>query len=200
VPVEFLSDAQAAAYGCFGAELSAAEAERFFYLDEDAQDLIAKRRADSHRLGLGVQIGTVRAVGRFLEDPLDVPWAAVEFVAEQLDIADPSCVKGYLDRPKTTYEHAWEITERYGYRSFEELSAEAEFGRFLEGRSWTHAEGPVSLFEQSVGWLRRHRVLLPGVTVLWPGGSPRPGTLPTRGCMRRWRVPRRGPTHGCPGG
>ncbi|MBN6056647.1 DUF4158 domain-containing protein, partial [Nonomuraea sp. RK-328] len=26
--------------------------------------------------------------------------------------------------------------------------------------------GPVALFEQSVAWLRRHRVLLPGVTVL----------------------------------
>jgi hypothetical protein len=86
----------------------------------------------------------------------------VEFVAEQLGIEDASRVKGYLERPKTAYEHAWEITERYGYRSFEELSAEAEFGRFLEGRAWTHAEGPVALFEQSVGCLRRHRVLLPG--------------------------------------
>ena len=166
MPVEFLSDAQVAAYGCFGSELPAAEVERFFYLDEDAHDLIAKRRVDSHRLGMGVQIGTVRAVGRFLEDPLQVPWPAVEFVAEQLDIADASCVKGYLERPKTAYEHAWEIAERHGYRSFEELSADVEFGRFLEGRAWTHAEGPVALFEQSVGWLRRHRVLLPGVTVL----------------------------------
>jgi len=39
-----------------------------------------------------VQLGTVRAVGRFLEDPLDVPWAAVEFLAEQLEIGDASCV------------------------------------------------------------------------------------------------------------
>lgn len=166
MPVEFLSDAQVAAYGCFGSELTAAEVERFFYLDEEALDLIAKRRVVSHRLGVGVQIGTVRAVGRFLEDPLEVPWPAVEFVAEQLGIEDASCVKGYLERPKTAYEHEWEIRERYGYRAFEELSAEAEFGRFLDGRAWTHAEGPVALFEQAVGWLRRHRVLLPGVTVL----------------------------------
>ena len=41
-----------------------------------------------------------------------------------------------------------------------------EFRRFLDGRAWTHAEGPAALFEQAVGWLRRHRVLLPGVTVL----------------------------------
>jgi hypothetical protein len=37
---------------------------------------------------------------------------------------------------------------------------------FLHGRAWTHAEGPTALFEQSVAWLRRHRVLLPGVRVL----------------------------------
>ncbi|WP_407670159.1 DUF4158 domain-containing protein [Nonomuraea solani] len=37
---------------------------------------------------------------------------------------------------------------------------------FLHGRAWTHAEGPTALFDQSVAWLRRHRVLLPGVTVL----------------------------------
>jgi TnpA family transposase len=40
------------------------------------------------------------------------------------------------------------------------------FLTFLHGRAWTHAEGPTALFDQSVAWLRRHRVLLPGVTVL----------------------------------
>lgn len=196
MPVEFLSDAQVAAYGCFGSELPAAEVERFFYLDEDARDLIARRRVDSHRLGVGVQVGTVRAIGRFLEDPLDVPWPAVEFVAEQLGIDDPSCVKRYAERLQTPYKHAWEITERYGYRSFEELSAEAEFGRFLEGRVWTHAEGPVALFEQSVGWLRRHRVLLPGVTVLARrvAAAREPLSL---GCTRRWRPRRPARTRHC---
>ncbi|MFF4198744.1 DUF4158 domain-containing protein [Nonomuraea sp. NPDC001831] len=30
----------------------------------------------------------------------------------------------------------------------------------------THAEGPVALFNHAVTWLRRHRVLVPGVSVL----------------------------------
>ncbi|MEO3806968.1 DUF4158 domain-containing protein [Nonomuraea sp. B1E8] len=40
------------------------------------------------------------------------------------------------------------------------------FRTFPHGWAWTHAEGPTALFDQSVAWLRRHRVLLPGVTVL----------------------------------
>ena len=63
---------------------------------------------------------TVRAVGRFLEDPLDVPWPAVEFLADQLAIGDASCVKKYVQRSQTPYEHAWEIRDRYGYRSFDD--------------------------------------------------------------------------------
>lgn len=63
--------------------LSRTDVERFFYLTEADLDLTAQRRSDVHRIGFGVQLGTVRARGRFLEDPLDVPWPAVEFVAEQ---------------------------------------------------------------------------------------------------------------------
>jgi Domain of unknown function (DUF4158) len=157
---------KAAAYGRFTGELPAGELERFFYLDDADRDLVARRRSDHHRLGFAVQLGTVRAVGRFLEDPLDVPWLAVEFLAEELEIGDASCVKKYVQRPQTPYEHAWEIRDRYGYRSFDGQGCAEAFARFLDGRAWTHAEGPVALFEQATGWLRRNRVLLPGVTVL----------------------------------
>lgn len=166
MPVEFLSDERVAAYGCFVGVPSRADVERFFYLDDTDRDLIARRRSNHHRLGFAVQLGTVRAVGRFLEDPLQVPWVAVEFLAEQLGIGDASCVKQYVQRPQTVYEHAWEIRDWYGYRSFDGQGAEDAFGQFLTGRAWTHAEGPVTLFDHAVAWLRRDRVLLPGVSVL----------------------------------
>jgi hypothetical protein len=92
----------------------------------------------------------VRYIGRFLpDDPLEVPWVVIEHIAEQLGIEDASSIKRYTERPKTAYEHAWEI--RDAYRTF------------LHGRAWTaHAEGPKALFDHAVGWLRRNRVLLPG--------------------------------------
>ncbi|MCZ9343185.1 DUF4158 domain-containing protein, partial [Streptomyces sp. TRM76130] len=36
----------------------------------------------------------------------------------------------------------------------------------LYGRAWTHAGGPGTLFDHAVTWLRKDRVLLPGVSVL----------------------------------
>jgi hypothetical protein len=62
--------------------------------------------------------------------------------------------------------HAWEIRDTYEYHEYEDAEWSRRFRTFLHGRAWTHAEGPVALFNQAVGWLRRHRVLLPGVSVL----------------------------------
>jgi hypothetical protein len=134
--------------------------------------VIARSRADSHRLGIAVQIGTVRYKGLFLADPLDVPWPVVDYLAEQLGIGDPSQVKRYTVQAKTAYEHTWMIRDAYGFHVFDDREGwegrqlSKQFLAFLHGRAWTHAEGPTALFDQSVAWLRRHRVLLPGVTVL----------------------------------
>ncbi|MCQ4083913.1 Tn3 family transposase [Streptomyces sp. RB6PN25] len=165
MPVEFLTDEQAEAYGRFVEEPTRPEMERFFYLDDVDRRLIGKRRGDHNRLGFALQMCTVRYLGLFLEDPLDVPWPVVAYVAEHLGVEDASCVKRYTERQMTAYEHAWEIRDAYGYRQFEDAEWGRRFRTFLHGRAWTHAEGPVALFNQAVGWLR-HRVLLPGVSVL----------------------------------
>lgn len=167
VPVEFLTDEQAEAYGAFTDVPTRPELERFLFLDEDDRDLIALRRTDAHRLGVAVQICTVRYVGRFLgEDPLAVPWEAVEYLAGQLGVEDASCVKRYPERRSTVYEHAAQIQERFAYRDFTDGRWGREFRGFLYGRAWTHAEGPVALFNHAVTWLRKNQVLLPGVSVL----------------------------------
>ncbi|MGW3368511.1 Tn3 family transposase [Streptosporangium canum] len=172
MPAEFLSAEQRTAYVSFIEVPSLSDLEKFFFLDSFDRNVIVQSRADSHRLGVAVQIGTVRYKGLFLEDPLAVPWPVVDYLAEQLGICDASQVKKYAEWPKTTYEHAWMIRDAYGYHTFDDTNSWSErqltrqFRTFLHGRAWTHAEGPVALFEQSVAWLRRHRVLLPGVTVL----------------------------------
>ncbi|MER6639634.1 Tn3 family transposase [Streptomyces microflavus] len=164
MPVEFLTDEQAEAYGKFAEEPTRPELERFFFLDDVDRDLIARRRSAHHQLGFALQMCTVRYIGRFLpDDPLDAPWRVVEHLAVQLGIEDASVVKRYTERPKTAYEHAWEIRDAYEY---DDAEWSRRFRTFLHGRAWTHAEGPKALFDHAVGWLRRNRVLLPGVSVL----------------------------------
>lgn len=51
VPVEFLSDDEAASYGRFPGVLTRAELDRWFFLADDDRELIAVHRGDHNRLG-----------------------------------------------------------------------------------------------------------------------------------------------------
>lgn len=164
--VDFLSDEQAAGFGRFPDEVSAEDLERFCWLDDADLSVVGRRRGMHNRLGFAVQLITVRAVGRFLTDPLAVPWPVVESLAGQLGIADASVLKLYAQRGQTGYEHAAEISAVYGYVEFADPARHEELRLFLSARTWTSTEGPVRLFERAALWLREHKVLLPGVSTL----------------------------------
>jgi hypothetical protein len=166
MPVEFLSDDQASSFGRFSGVPSRRELEQSAWFDDADRALIVRHRGDGNRLGFATQLATVRMVGTFLADPLDVPWALVVFLAGQLGIADSSVIKRYAVREKTLYEHQWEITERFGFQPWGAPSVQGQLRSFLSARAWTSGEGPTRLFERAAVWLRGHKVLLPGVSVL----------------------------------
>lgn len=84
MPVDFLSDDQAEAYGTFAEEPTRPELERFCVLDDVDRELIALRRTKQHQLGFALRMGAVRYVGLFLgEDPLAVPWSVVEHLVSR---------------------------------------------------------------------------------------------------------------------
>ena len=120
-------------YGRFGA-YSRVELERFFHLDDEDRRLIEARRRDHNRLGFALQVVTVRHLGMFLPDPLEVPPELVGSLAEQLGIEDPTCVKRYTDREKTKLEHAWEIQREYGLTPFAEV--EPELMAWIADQAW----------------------------------------------------------------
>jgi Domain of unknown function (DUF4158) len=139
--------------------------ERFFHLDDEDRRLIEARRRDYNRLGFALQVVTVRRLGMFLPDPLEVPPELVGYIAEQLGIEDPTCVKRYTDREKTKLEHAWEIQREYGLTPFAEV--EPELTAWIADQAWMTGEGPKSLFSGAVAWLRGRQALMPaGVTTL----------------------------------
>src|SRR5260370_776495 len=117
------------------------------------------------RAGFALQRVTVRWLGTFLEDPLDVPGGVLEFVAgEQGGVAGPSKVKRYAEREDTRFDHQWEIRKDRGYREFGD--AEEEFTQWAAARSRATGDGPKAIFADGLAWLRERNILLPGVTTL----------------------------------
>jgi hypothetical protein len=164
MPVEFLTDDEAAAYGRYAEPPSRADLERVFFLDDEDRAQVAQRRGQHMRLGFALQLVTVRWLGTFLEDPVDVPGVVLEFVAEQLEVEDPSQVKRYAERRETPFDHQRDIRRVYGWKDFTDV--DGEFAAWVAARSWTSGDGPKAIFTDGVGWLRERKVLLPGVTTL----------------------------------
>lgn len=164
MPVEFLTDEQAAKYAAYDGAPSRTELERFFFLDDADRALIEPKRRAHNRLGFAVQMTTVRFLGVFLDDPADVPAEVVDYLAEQLGIEDASALKAYGERENTRLDHVRELRRVLEYTEFAE--AEAELRAWADARAWTTGEGPKALFDAAAGWLRERRVLLPGVTTL----------------------------------
>ncbi|GAB2498410.1 hypothetical protein GCM10027187_75290 [Streptosporangium sandarakinum] len=106
-----------------------------------------------------MQWGTVRMLGTFLaEDPLDVPAQVLEFIAERLGIG-PACAPEHLTRPKTAYEHAWELRDLLEPAEFS--NREQEVRDYLAARVWSTIEGPRALFDRAVVHMLRESILPP---------------------------------------
>ncbi|MEC5180138.1 hypothetical protein RCH07_001486 [Arthrobacter sp. CG_A4] len=103
MPVEFLNDDEVAAYGRFTGAPSWADLERVFFLDDEDRALVGVRRGGHSQLGFALQLVTVRWLGTFLEDPVDVPVVVLDFVAEQLGVDDSSRVDEYTRRRTTSF-------------------------------------------------------------------------------------------------
>ena len=69
MPVEFLTDEEAARFGRFDGVPCRADLERVFFLDDVDRTLVAMRRGDHNRLGFSLLLTTARYVGTFLADP-----------------------------------------------------------------------------------------------------------------------------------
>ncbi|MGW4967094.1 DUF4158 domain-containing protein [Nonomuraea sp. NPDC004186] len=95
MPVDFLSDSEAAKYGRYAGPPSRAEMEKIFFPRQRGHGPHQGHRGQHIRCGFALQLVTVRYLGCFLADPLEVPNEVLGVVAARLGIEDPSCVKRY---------------------------------------------------------------------------------------------------------
>jgi Domain of unknown function (DUF4158) len=95
------------------------------------------------KVGFALQLVSVRWLGTFLDDSLDVPGSVLEFMAGQLGVADPLVVNKYGERVKTLSDHQLEIRRAEGLRDF--TGAQEELAAWVAARSWTSGDGPKAI-------------------------------------------------------
>jgi TnpA family transposase len=160
LPANFLNHQQRSYYGRFAGEPSENDLARYFYLDETDLAYVNKKRNDNTKLGFALQLTTVRYLGTFLNDPIDVPETVLLTITRQLKIKNSNVVKDYNDRTLQR-RHADEIREQYGYVEITNPRIGIRLTRWLYNLCWIGSERPTILFERTKIWLLAHKVLLP---------------------------------------
>ena len=153
-------------YGRFTRELSPDELAGCFFFSDDDRGRIATRRGDVSRLGFAVQLGTVRYLGRFLENPAEAPASVLGWTIREIGVGVDTRLDGYGEG-ETRWEHQAEIRDVYGYRPFGEQGVEDELVLWLRARAWISAESHRVLFMRAAEHLTARRILLPGYNTLW---------------------------------
>ncbi len=152
MPVDVRNAEQQRKYGRYAGEPSPVQLGRYFHLDDADSAVLTTRRGDHNRLGFAMQLGTVRFLGTFLDNPTEVPGDVVAHVARQLAITDPTCLRRY-GVGETHWDHVNEIKAAYGYRDFSDQPGHSRLIRWLYARAWVSAERPSLLFDLATpGW------------------------------------------------
>jgi len=94
-----------------------------------------------------VQLGSVRQLGTFLEDPAAAPASAVRFAADQLSIVGSADLMTMYSKSEGRWRHGPRIRERYGYRGFTDFGVTFRLNRFLYALCWTGTDRPSALFD-----------------------------------------------------
>jgi TnpA family transposase len=162
----FLSDEQRSRYGRYVGDPSEEQLARHFHLDAVDLELVGSMRGAHNRVGFAVQLGTVRFLGTFLDDPSQAPPVVVATVARQLgDVPAPSLDAYRANRQR--WRHVATIRERYGFRDLEnDAPAGFRLTRWLYALCWTGDDRPGLLFDRATTWLLANKILLPGITTL----------------------------------
>ena len=155
-----------AGYGRYTSEPSEDQLHRYFQFDDRDRKRIAVKKGKHNRLGYGLQLSTVRFLGTFLPDPLEVPDNVLAYVARQLDLpVQPAKLARYRNG-ETKWDHRAEIQGQYGYKAFSNVPEFLGLVRFLYARAQLTSEAPSVLLDLATARLFEHKVLLPGVTTL----------------------------------
>ncbi|WP_430626202.1 Tn3 family transposase [Sulfobacillus thermotolerans] len=165
VPVNFLTAEQSAQYGRYAGEPSTSQLAQYFFLDDADRVFLRPLRQAETQWGCAVQLGTVRFLGTFVDDPENIPANIGDYLAAQLGLAATPNLRAYV-QTRVHWDHQRRIIAHYHYASFDAQPQHWRLTRWLYTRAWTAAERPSLLFDQTTAYLLDRKILLPGVTTL----------------------------------
>ncbi len=147
----------------FGIPTDPAEIAKHYVLSPEDLTLIGAKRRSGNRLGFAVQLCLLRHPGQGLGFGEQPPEPMIAFVAHQIG-ASPAAFADYAVRDQTRREHAVELQNLLGLRSFRLADWRACL-RIGANAAWATDRGE-PIVQAMLVHLRAERVLIPAAAVL----------------------------------
>ena len=148
--------------GAFPGQTGPEDVKVFFELSPDDLRFALTHRREA-RLGVAVQLCSLRWLGFVPDDLVELPQPALLSLCEQLEV-DPDDLAVYGTRDQTRSDHFVAVRDRAGFKAFD--SAErARLEEWLVHRAMEH-ERPKALHTLTGEQLRSSRIVRPPVDVL----------------------------------
>ena len=163
MPVTFLTNADHERLTRCPDELPQMDLDTCFGLTPDDFTVLSTLRGDTNRLGFALQLCCLRYLGFFPANLHSLDATIVVYVAEQLAV-NPAAMTGYANREPTLYDHQQQVLSHAGYRRATPIDLLALDAWLLE-RALEH-DRPKHIFDLACDYLRRERVVRPGVSVV----------------------------------
>ncbi|WP_233218871.1 DUF4158 domain-containing protein [Deinococcus arcticus] len=162
-----MSDEQAARYGRYDGDPAPVQLTQYFLLTDADLALLEDRRRKHNKLGMAVQLCSLRFLGTFPPPAEQVPARVVDHVAQQLGLS-PDVLHKYGQREATRSKHRALLLTHLGYQEFGVWVA-IRLIRWLYAQLSLSDQRPSLLFDLATAHLVGQKIVLPGVTVLAPG-------------------------------
>ncbi len=142
-------------------ELTEKELVQYYHLMPDDLIFIKSQHGSHNRLGVALQLGILRHLGRTFADMVTIPEPIVAYVAEQLAVSTTAMTR-YGQRVSTVYEHLEKIRRQYGYHNYD-WPAILHLTRHLLPLA-LESDEPFPLVEAALLYMKEQLIIAPGIT------------------------------------
>jgi hypothetical protein len=151
-------------YGQYNTNPTPEQLLEHFHLNPEDLNLVNTCRYTHTKLGMAVQLCTLRFLGTFLPDPTDVPAVVIVHLERQLGVENVN-FKRYRSFEDVRLEHRKRIREHLGYHDFGEAESNQVFESLLQ-KLLLAEENTGVLFDFITNELSEQNIVLPAASTI----------------------------------